>query len=269
MQYEHFDLEIADGVARLSLLSAGGRASEVADEILDVLIRLQEDRAVRVILLQDAERPFDLAPDLDRIARERGESADFKSLSPDLEIGRRIVTMMQESGKPIVAATRGEVSESGFGLYLAADVRLASLTASFTPPDMSRGLLPDWGLTFILPRLIGQGRALELILSHRTVGAEEAGRIGLVDRVLEEAAWEDELGAFLHRLASLPQPALRLAKLACQQSGHFDLTAMLSYEWEAQQQCWDSRETAEGMAAYLDGREPDLALPLPADEEEQ
>ncbi len=269
MRYEHFELDVADGVARLGLLGGGGPAGEVADEILDAVMRLQEDPAVRVILLQDAERPFDLAPDLDAIARRRGEGAGFDSLSPDLEAARRIVTMLQESARPVVAAARGAVRESGLGLYLAADVRLAATTATFTPPDLKRGLLPDWGLTFFLPRLIGPSRALELLWGHRTVGAREADRLGLVDRVWEEAAFEQELADFLARLSNLPQPAVRLAKLACQQSGHFDLTSMLSYEWEAQQQCWGSLETAEGMAAFLDGRDPRLAGPTTRDDEEE
>ena len=100
-------------VGRLADRIAGGgtltRPADTAGERItrDAVLRLQEDQAVRVILLQDAERPFDFAPDLDGIARQHGEGAGFDSLSPDLEAARRIVTMLQESAKPVVAAARG------------------------------------------------------------------------------------------------------------------------------------------------------------------
>jgi len=172
----------------------------------------------------------------------------------------------KEIAKPVIAAARGPVRESGFGFFLAADVRLASSTATFTPPDMRRGLLPDWGLSATLPRLIGPGRTLELIWSHRTLSAREAERVGLVDRVIDDAVWEEELAAFVLNLSSIPQPAVRLTKLAAQQAPQLDLTSMLAYEYEAQQQCWTSRETTEGMAAFLADRNPDFDSPEPGDD---
>jgi 2-(1,2-epoxy-1,2-dihydrophenyl)acetyl-CoA isomerase len=230
-------------------------------------LRLQDDLAVRAILITDGDRSFELSPDLERLAQGKCQGEGFESLSPDLEIARKMVNIIQELAKPVVAATRGAVRESGLGFYLASDVRLASSSASFTPPNMTRGLLPDWGLSFTLPRLLGPGRTLEMIWSGRTIGAAEAGRIGLVDRIIEDEVWETELAAFIMRLANLPQPAVHLTKLASQQATQFDMTNMLAYEYEAQKQCWTSPETAEGMAAYLTGREADFTT-LPDAEEE-
>jgi enoyl-CoA hydratase/carnithine racemase len=240
---------------------------ELCDEFLDLMLRLQEDRDVRVILITDGDQSFEMSPDLDRIAQGRCDGDGFDAMTPNLEIARKIITLIQELAKPVVAAARSTVQESGLGLFLAADVRLASSTATFTPPDMSQGLLPDWGLCFNLPRLMGPGRALEWLWSHRTISAEEARHCGLVDRVISDELWDEELATFMQRLTNLPQPAVRLAKLATQQSPQMDLTSMLSYEYEAQHQCWLSRETVEGMAAYLDGREPEFA-PRKLEEEE-
>ena len=268
MQYEHFECEYRGGTAQVNLRGTSSPPlPKLCDEFIYLILRLQEDRSVRTILIADEDSSFDLRPDLESIAQGKCDGEGFDSLSPDLEIARKLVTMIQELTKPVVAAARGEVRESGFGLYVAADIRIASTTASFTSPDMSRGLLPDWGLSFTLPRLIGPGRTLDLIWSRRTVGAEEANRIGLVDRLIEDEVWDDELAILTERLCNLPQPAVRLAKLATQQASQLDLTAMLSYEYEAQHQCWQAPETTEGMAAFLAGRSPRFAPAVPEEEE--
>jgi enoyl-CoA hydratase/carnithine racemase len=268
MRYELFDWEMRQSTAWV-IPRGGGQPpwQDLCDEFIDLMMRLQEDESVRAILLTDQDDSFDLEPDLQSIARELSTGRNFSSLAPDLEIIRRIVTMIQELAKPFVAAARGVVRESGLGLYLAADLRLAGTSASFTPPDMSRGLLPDWGLSFTLPRVVGPGRFLELIWSGRTVSAREAARIGLVDRLIEDDSWDEDLSVFSSRLSGLPQPAVRLAKLAAQQFAQFDLTSMLSYEFEAQEECWQGRETREGMSAFLDGRAPRFG-PVAGEEEE-
>jgi len=122
--------------------------------------------------------------------------------------------------------------------------------------------MPQWGLTFALPRLMGPGRALEFLWSGRTLSAGEAHASGLVDRVIADANWEDAVEELLGRVAALPQPLVRLTKLASQQSGHFDLTSMLSFEFEAQQQCWDSLETAECLKAWQENRTPVFHAPI-------
>ncbi len=270
MRYENFEHEIRDGVAHVTFLTPDRFSlGDLCDELLDLLLRLQDDPQARAVILSDALRPLDMSPGLEALAGARCEGSDFGELAPQIDGARRLVTALQEYAKPVVAAVRGCVRESGFGLLLAADCRLAGAGATFQPPDLGRGLLPDWGLIHALPRLVGPGRALELLWSGRTLGAEEALRAGLVDRVVPEDQWDDEIEALGRRLAALPQPAARLAKLGVQQAGQLDLTSMLSFEWEAQQQCWDSPETAEGMQAFLDDRAPDFRPPPAGDDEDE
>ncbi len=263
MQYDHFELEVRDGTATLALIGPGGTpAADLCDELVDLLLRLQEDNAARVILLTDRDAPLDPSFDLKAVAEElaRGKGQTMDTMAADLDTIRRVVTLMQETGKPIVAAVHGDVRDAGFGLLTAADIRLAAPTATFTPPDMRTGLMPDWGLTHFLPRLIGTGHTFELLWSGRTFTAEEAYRLGLVDRLLAVDTWDAELEAFCRRLATLPQPAVRLTKLVVQQADQFDMTSALSLEYEAQQQCWNSRETAAGLAAHLSGEDPDFTV---------
>lgn len=261
MEYQNFDCEIAEGCATVSMIGPGApRLADLHDEFVDLMLRLQEDRAVRVILFTDGDHAFDLHHELEGAAEAQRRHDGIAVAAVSDEISRNIVTLLGDSAKPIIAATRGDVRNIGLGFYMAADIRLAASQASFTCQDMAGGLLPGWGLTHSLPRLVGPGRALDLLLSGRTLAAEEASRIGLVDRLLSDASWEEDLDAYVQRLVRLPQPAVRLAKLAIQQSGVLDQTSMLAVEWESQQQCWASLETTEGLAALSDGREPDLGL---------
>jgi enoyl-CoA hydratase/carnithine racemase len=259
MEYQNFDCEVADGCATVRMMGPGAPdMGDLCDEFLDLMLRLQEDRAVRMILFTDGDHAFELHHNLDGLSDRHRQGQGFELLAADEEISRKIVTLIQETTKPVVAATRGDIRNLGLGFFMAADIRLASDKASFTTQDMSGGLLPGWGLMYILPRLIGPGRTLDFLWSHRTVGAREAWQMGLVDRLIDDEVWEEELDRFTERMRRLPQPAVQLTKLGVQQAANLDLTTMLSVEWESQQQCWVSRETAEGLQARSEGRNPEL-----------
>lgn len=268
MTYDNFDVEIIAGVASIRMIGPGQpRLGDLCDEFLDLVLRLQEDNAVRVLLITDGDHAFDLHHNLDAVISEHEEGAGFKVVAADMDGARRIVTAIQELGKPVITATRGAIRNAGLGLFLAGDVHLASSTATFTAPDLSSGLFPDWGLTYTLPRLMGPGRTLDFLWSRRTLAAAEAAACGLVDRVVDDAVWEETLLEYLDRLASLPQPGVQLVKLATQQAAQFDLTSMLDFEFEGQQHCWESNETNEGLAAHGEGRRPNFDI-LAAEEEE-
>ncbi len=257
MNYEFFDCEIENGVAIIKLIGACERSmTESGDELIDLSMRLQEDRAVRALLFSDAECSFDFGVDTTALAEARSRNADLEPLAPELDVTRRVITLLREMAKPVVAAARGDVRDGGLGLFMTADVRLAADTASFTAPNILGGLLPDWGLSHALPLAMGPGGALEFIWSGRTMPAAEASASGLVDRLVPSDVYEDELERFVERLAAIPQPAAYLSKLVNQQARQFDITTMLSLEYEAQQQCWSGRETVEGLNALADGRPP-------------
>ncbi len=262
MKYENLECEIRDGAALVTLITPDILSlGDLCDELLDLLLRLQDDPQVRAILLSDGLRPFDLSPDLENLADLKCAGKDFSVIAPRLDAIGKTVMALQDYGKPVVAAAAGCVREAGFGLFLAADCRIAATTATVQTPDVARGLLPEWGLMHTLPRLVGPGRALELLWSGRTLDAAEAARIGLIDRVVPAERFEEELDLLMARLVALPQPVVRLLKLGAQQAAQFDLTAMLSFEYEGQQQCWAAHETTEGMAAFLENRSPVFRAP--------
>lgn len=269
MRYDHFDCDIRDGTARLALLGPGNPwLADLCDEFLDLMLRLQEDRAVRAILITDGDHAFDLQPDYAGMTPNTDGHGGFESIAAGLEAAQRLVTLVQECAKPVITATRGDIRATGLGFFMAGDVRLAGSTASFTAPDLTAGLLPEWGLLFQLPRVLGPSRTLEFLWSGRTLTAAEAYAAGLVDRVVEDGHWETVLDEQLARLARLPQPLLRLTKLATQQSGSLDLIAMFSFEFEAQQQCWDSPESAECLTAWQQNRAPVFDIPVETDDDD-
>jgi enoyl-CoA hydratase/carnithine racemase len=268
MEYQNFDVEIAEGSARISLTGPGAPdMSHLCDEFTDLMLRLEEDRAVRMVLFVDGDHAFDFHHNLDGLADNFQQEGGFELLAADEEIGRRIVTLISECPKPVVAATRGDIRNMGFGFFMAADIKLASSEATFTAPDLTSGLLPGWGLSHTLPRLLGPGRTLELLWNRRTISAREAYQLGLVDRLIEADQWEEELDSLSERLRSLPQPAVQLTKLGVQQAAQLDTTTMLSFDWEGQQQCWASLETGEGLQAHREGRVPHFDIAI-SDEEE-
>lgn len=270
MEYENFDCEVADGCATVRLTGPGAPdLGALCDEFVDLVLRLQDDRAARVILLTDGDHAFDLQRDIEELTLARQRGGGFELLAAGDEIARKIVSLMSECPKPFVAATRGEIRNVGLGFFMAADIRLAGESATFTAPDMSNGMLAGWGLHLTLPRLLGPGRALDFLWSHRTVDAAEALRLGLIDRMLPEDLWEQEIFAMTRRLSRIPQPAVHLSKLAVQQATVLDLTSMQAMEWESQQQCWESDETSEGLRARQEGREPQLEAATGPHEDDQ
>jgi enoyl-CoA hydratase/carnithine racemase len=262
MEYMNFDVEIAEGCARISLIGPGSpNMGHLCDEFTDLMLRLQEDGSVRLILIVDGDHAFDFHHNIEGLAETYGQDEGFQLLSADEEISRRIVTLIADSTKPIVAATRGDIRNMGFGFFLAADIRLATSEATFTCPDLAVGLLPGWNLTHTLPRLMGASQALEFLWSGRSMNATEARGQGLVDRLIEPERWDEELDDLVIRMRSLPQPVVQLTKLGVQQAANLDATTMLSFDWESQQQCWASRETAEGLKAFAEGSTPRFDIP--------
>jgi enoyl-CoA hydratase/carnithine racemase len=168
----------------------------------------------------------------------------------------RLWEAMRSRRTPLVAAVSGHCLGAGCELALQADLVVASETAQFGLPETSLGLLPGAGGTQLLPRAIGRAKAMDVILTGRRLGAEEAERCGLVARVTAADAWLDVALEVAEQIARRPALAQRLARDAVATSAQLPLHAGLAYERRAFAIALGSADAQEGMRAFLEKRDP-------------
>jgi 2-(1,2-epoxy-1,2-dihydrophenyl)acetyl-CoA isomerase len=227
----------------------------LAPAIADAVERLGEDAAVRVIVITGAGRAFCAGADVQYLGDllERGDVAEAAAL---VRSGDRVVHAIRDAPKPVIGAVNGPAAGGGANLALACDLRIASEHASIGQTFNRIGLAPDWGGTYLLPRLVGPARAAELIFTGRMVDAAEAERLGLFNRVVPEERFADEVRALARTLAAKPPRAIARAKAALLRSLHADLDEMLEHELRAQTECFATDDAREGVRAFLEKREP-------------
>ncbi len=175
----------------------------------------------------------------------------------DTRLGQSVFAKLDVLPIPSVALINGYAFGGGLELALASTFRLASPDARLGMPEVKLGLIPGYGGTQRLPRLIGEARALEMILTGRTVGAEEAGRIGLVNRVVEGdliAAGRD----FAAQFTGYSLPVLAMAREAVQRALDNPITEGLKIEADLSTLAYRTEDAAEGMAAFEEKRKPDF-----------
>lgn len=230
---------------------------DMRDRIADGLAALADDDAVRVIVVTGTGRAFCAGADVEYLS-ELVEEQRIEEGRALVEAGRRVARTIVGAPKPVVAALNGPAAGGGANLALACDLRIASDRAAIGQTFNRIGLHPDWGGTYFLPRLVGPAKALELIWSAEMVEAEEAERIGLVNRVVPHDAFEEAVDELAGRLAEKPARPVRLAKGAVRRSLSSSLEEMLDVEVEAQVECFRSPEAREGIRAFLEKRDPDF-----------
>ena len=209
-------------------------------------------RATRAVVLTGAGRAFCAGQDL----RERLEP-DAAPLGEEVrERYNPIIRAMRGLEKPIVAAINGVAAGAGASLAMAADIRIAADTASFSLAFGRVGLVPDSGATWFLPRLVGATRAVELALLNEPVSAPDAVRLGLVGRVVPADRLPSVAQEVAARLAAGAPRATALTKRALDAAWERDLDAALDAEAELQDEAGRTKDHAEGMAAFLEKRAP-------------
>jgi len=171
------------------------------------------------------------------------------------ELGQAAFAKLDHLPIPSIALVNGYAFGGGSELALSCTFRLATANAKFGLPEIKLGLIPGYGGTQRLPRLIGETRAMEMILTGRTVGAEEALRIGLVSRVVEPPVLEGAI-KFAREFMGYSRVACQLARLAVQRTGHATLPEGLRAEADLSTLVYQTADAAEGMQAFLDKRAP-------------
>jgi 2-(1,2-epoxy-1,2-dihydrophenyl)acetyl-CoA isomerase len=228
---------------------------EMVQELSEALERLAQAEAVRAIVLTGAGRAFCAGADVHLLKDlvERQDEARGRSLVDGM---RRVARAIREAPQPVLCSVGGVAAGGGANLVLACDLRIAADTAQIGQVFMKIGLHPDWGGAYFLPRLVGPAKALELFVGADLVGAAEAQRLGLFNRIVPAAELADATRAWARAIAAAPPLAVRRAKRAVYLSERATLEEMLDYELDAQLACFRSADGKEGIAAFLEKRSP-------------
>lgn len=252
-------LEEANGVASVTL-NRPDRLNAFADDMREQLGAALDQVAhfpgARVLLLTGAGRAFCSGGDVRHMVDLKQRGAGFDALQPLLDAGRAVIARLAALPIPTIAAVNGAAAGAGLNLALACDLRIASDQATFGQTFARIGLHPDWGGSYFLPRAIGLGPALEMSWLGDMIGADEALRIGLVNRVVPHDRLADEARSLAARLAAAPERPVRLVKASFTASAHRTLEECLDAEAGAQAACWNSADAAEGLRAFVEKRSP-------------
>ncbi|MBW3569770.1 MAG: enoyl-CoA hydratase/isomerase family protein [Gemmatimonadetes bacterium] len=255
--YETLRIEQDGAVAVLTIDRPEKRnalSGQVRAELVAALDALRDDGTVRVLVITGAgDRAFVAGADI-------GEFAERTPLEQRAAMtGRRVFDEVAAYPKPVIAMINGFCLGGGCELALACDVRIAAESARLGQPEINLGIIPGGGGTQRLPRVVGTGQAMRLILSGEIIDAAEALRIGLVDVVHPDAALHERALEFARGMAAKSPVALRMAKSAVRAAAEMPLSAGVQYETELFVTCFASDDRREGVAAFLEKRPASFA----------
>lgn len=226
--------------------------SQLFDDLEQAFTLLAADPSIRVILVTGAGgKAFAAGADINELARTDASSGEKLSLR-----GQRVFTQIETGGKPVIACINGFALGGGCELAMACTLRIAAESARLGQPEVKLGLLPGYGGTQRLPRLVGPSAALRLLLTGGMIAAEEAFRIGLVDLVVADEDLLDVARAMALQMAELAPLALAACMQAVREGAALPLDQALALEANIFGRLSSSDDKAEGVDAFLNKRKP-------------
>jgi enoyl-CoA hydratase len=237
-------------VARPKVLNALSAAT--MHDLARAFHAVQQDDDVRVaILTGEGDKAFVAGADITELA-----TLDAISAAALAARGQAVFSLIETCGKPVIAAVNGFALGAGCELALACSIRLAADTARFGQPEIKLGLIPGYGGTRRLPRLIGKGRALEILLTGEMIDAAEALRLGLVNQVVPAAELLPRAEALAAKIIANAPLALRYCLQAVHRGSEMPLAEALAHEAALFALCCSTQDKSEGTRAFLEKRAP-------------
>jgi 2-(1,2-epoxy-1,2-dihydrophenyl)acetyl-CoA isomerase len=253
-------------VATLTLNRPAARNALTTGVFLDmerILLEVASDEGVRALVLTGAGRGFSAGADLKPVSKEERRATEAPSFPGDpggdiLDRGNRCILRLRQLRKPVVGSINGDAVGIGCSLALATDLRIASDTARFGVVFSRIGLGPDGGASALLRELVGPAKALELLFLGDIIEANEALRLGLVNRVVAPDELADATSELAERLASGPTLAYGFAKEAVYAGANLPFDSLLDLEARNQKIAGRSHDVREGIRAFREGRTPEF-----------
>ncbi len=258
-----------DGVLLLTLNrpeTMNALNAAISDGLAAAARESKTNDAIRVIVITGTGRGFCSGADLSGGGPARGDFEGGGNAPARGRVARvnkfgpgQIIFALADADVPVIAALNGAAAGAGFGLALTCDVRIASDQARLGPVFIKRGIGPDYGTSFWLPRIVGLARAFDIMYRGDLLDAQSALAIGLVNKVVPHESLMEETMAYARAIAAGPPIALTYTRRALMRSLDNDLRRHLEYEWENQTELLETKDAREGFAAFLERRQPKFA----------
>lgn len=253
MNYENIKLEISQGIALVTInrpKALNALNTAVITELMDAFTYIQAAGEAEVAILTGEGRSFVAGADI----------AQMKDLNTkegrDMTIlGQKLMELIENIDKPVIAAVNGFALGGGCEISMACDIRIASEKAKFGQPEVNLGIIPGYGGTQRLPRLVGKGMAKYLIMTGAQIDAQEAYRIGLVQKVVPAEELMEEAKKTALTIIGKAPIAIKMAKHAVNNGMNVDLRSGVAYEAEAYTTTFGTEDRIEGMSAFVEKRE--------------
>lgn len=255
MNYETLEIKRRDRIAfvainrpdKLNALNAKAKS-----ELKELFLDIQNDADVDVVILTGSgEKAFVAGTDIKELTELDEQKGRLFS-----EGGQAVFNLIENLSKPVIAAVNGYALGGGAELALACHMRIASENAKFGQPEVNLGIIPGFGGTQRLARLVGKGRAMEMILTGEQIDAQEALRIGLVNKVVSLPELMRSAESMAQKIVGKGQVAVRLALMAVNATQEISSASGQAFEAELFGRCCASEDFKEGAAAFLEKRKP-------------
>ena len=254
--YENIKFECRENIAYVTVnrpKAMNALNMDVLHELYDVFTKIEDDSDVRAVILTGEGRAFVAGADIAQM--NQLNAIEGRQM---MTMGHKVMNLIESIEKPVIAAVNGFALGGGCELSMACDIRIASEKAKFGQPEVGLGIIPGFGGTQRLARLVGKGMAKYLIMTAEMIPAAEAFRIGLVEKVVPAEELMTEAEKLAKTIASKAPIAIATAKTAINNGYDMDMKSASRFEIETFTAAFGSDDKAEGMAAFLEKRQPEF-----------
>ncbi|MEM3612910.1 MAG: enoyl-CoA hydratase-related protein [Candidatus Bathyarchaeia archaeon] len=255
MEFKYIMYEKSEGIATITINrpeALNAFNAEVVSEIMQALDDVRADENVRVVVLTGAgEKAFSAGADIK--AMKGMNALKARELS---QMGEKLCSALENLEKPVIAAINGYALGGGLEVAMACDLRIASENARMGQTEINIGLIPGWGGTQRLTRLIGTTKAKELIFTGKMIDAKTAEQLGLVNMVVSQEKFREAVRQFALELAQKAPVALKVAKALINKGAEISLDAAIALEREGFGVVASTEDLQEGVSAFIEKRKP-------------
>lgn len=255
MDYQTILYEKKEGIGTITInrpKSMNALSSQLFKELDQVLTNLDRDDDVKVVILTGSEKFFAAGADITEIGNIKTPVDAHRFLKE----AQAVFNKIEDLSKPVIAAISGLALGGGCELILACDLRIAADNAMFGQPEIKIGVIPGAGGTQRLPRIVGVTKAKELLYTGDFIDAQEAHRIGLLNKVVPVVSLMEEARKMALKIARQPGFALKITKIAVNGGLNMDMKSAMAYEARCFEILFSTEDQKEGMKAFVEKRKP-------------